>query len=134
MSLPQLKKILYVDDAQDLRKMVEVSLGRMGGYELKLCESGEAALVEVLSFAPDLMLLDVMMTGMSGPETLELMRQAPELANIPVIFMTSKATPEEIDNYKQLGAIEVIPKPFDPMQLPEKIQQVWQRHMANVAA
>ncbi len=126
MSLAPLRKIMYVDDAQDLRTMVEVSLGRLGGYEVKLCDSGEMALVEVLDFAPDLILLDVIMTGMSGSETLALLRQAPELANIPVVFMTSKSTPEEIADYKAQGAVGVIPKPFDPMRLPETVQALWE--------
>ncbi len=123
--VPKLKKIMYVDDAPDLRTMVEASLGRLGGYDMRLCDSGETALVEVLEFAPDLILLDVMMSGISGPDTLHIMQQADELSSIPVVFMTSKATANEIEQYKQLGAIDVVPKPFDPMQLADILEAIW---------
>ena len=74
---------------------------------------------------PDLVLLDVMMPGMDGPSTLQALRAIPSLAETPVIFMTAKAQAHEIEHYKALGALDVITKPFDPMQLSQQIHRIW---------
>ena len=73
------------------------------------------------AFAPDLILLDVMMPGMDGPTTLKALRQIESLSQTPVAFMTAKIQPNEIAEYKLLGAIDVIPKPFDPMTLSKQV-------------
>ena len=75
--------------------------------------------------AADLILLDVMMPGMDGPETLRELRRVPETSNTPVIFMTAKVQSSEIQKYKDMGAVEVIAKPFDPMTLSDQIKSVW---------
>jgi len=70
---------------------------------------------------PDLVLLDVMMPGLDGPGTLTRMRSDPALAQIPVVFMTAKAMPQEVARFRELGAAGVIAKPFDPMKLAQQV-------------
>jgi CheY-like chemotaxis protein len=65
-----------------------------------------------------------MMPGMDGPQTLKALQQRPEGLNIPVIFMTARLQPSEIEEYRLLGAIGVIPKPFDPMTLADDIRRL----------
>jgi len=79
----------------------------------------------IADFRPQLILLDVMMPGMDGPSTLREIRQNPDFATTPAIFMTAKVQPEEVKSYLALGAVSVIPKPFDPMVLSDRIREIW---------
>lgn len=121
-----LQTILYVDDEPDIREVVQISLGLIGDLSIHVCESGERALQMLPQIGPDLVLLDVMMPGMDGPTTLRSMRATPAYADIPVVFMTAKAMPQEIARFKELGAAAVIPKPFDPMQLGHQVMAIWE--------
>ena len=80
-----------------------------------------AELTELLATAttwrPDVILLDVMMPGMDGPTTLAGLRQQPELAGVPVVFITARTQVHEIERFLALGAVAIITKPFDPMTL-----------------
>jgi CheY-like chemotaxis protein len=67
-----------------------------------------------------------MMPGMDGPATMDCMRADPALGTIPVIFMTAKAMPQEVVRFREMGAIGVIPKPFDPMQLARQVLALWE--------
>ncbi|OIN14299.1 response regulator [Oceanisphaera psychrotolerans] len=120
------ERILYVEDDEDIREIAQLSLEMVGGFTVLLCDSGEQALEQIGAFQPDLILLDVMMPGMDGPSTLTALRQQPEWAQTPVAFMTAKIQPQEIAAYKAMGALDVIAKPFDPIQLPEQIKAIWQ--------
>jgi CheY-like chemotaxis protein len=122
---PALSSVLYVDDEPDIREVVELSLGLMPGVVVKTCGSGTEALRAMTDWRPDLVLLDVMMPGLDGPATLARMRDDPQLRDIPVVFMTAKALPDEVDRFMSLGAVGVISKPFDPMQLGRRVQQMW---------
>ena len=84
------------------------------------------ALEEVEAFAPQFVLLDVMMPGMGGPETLTRLSERIDLAQVPVVFMTAKVQPSEIEHLRNLGARDVIVKPFDPMRLASQIQAIWE--------
>lgn len=125
MTIPALKRVLYIDDEPDIREVVELSLGIVGDITVTTSGSGAEALEIIPQFKPDLVLLDVMMPGLDGPATLARMRSDPALAHIPVIFMTAKALPQEVDRFMGLGAVGVIAKPFDPMQLGTRVQQIW---------
>ncbi|WP_297793326.1 response regulator [uncultured Marinobacter sp.] len=120
-----LQKILYVEDEEDIRAVAELALESVGGFTLKSCASGQQALREGPDFSPDLILLDVMMPGMDGPSTFEALMSIPALADTPVIFMTAKVQSDEVAYYKKLGAVDVIPKPFDPMGLADQIRGIW---------
>jgi CheY-like chemotaxis protein len=122
---PPLKSVLYVDDEPDIREVVEMALNLVSGIAVKTCGSGADALQLLPGFMPDLVLLDVMMPGLDGPATLASMRSDPTLRDIPVVFMTAKALPQEVDRFMSLGAIGVISKPFDPMQLAARVQEIW---------
>ena len=123
--MAELKRILYVEDEPDIQAVAKLALEALGGFEVKVCSSGKEALESVVAFSPDLILLDVMMPGMDGPTTLKAMRGLPELTQTPVVFMTAKVQPQEILEYKNLGAVDVIPKPFDPMTLADNVKQIW---------
>lgn len=122
-----LERILYVEDEPDIQAVARLALEQLGGFRVELCSSGAEALEKVPLFKPDLILLDVMMPGMDGPSTLLALRGLPEARERPVVFMTAKVQPQEVEHYKQLGAVDVIPKPFDPMALADKVRAIWNR-------
>lgn len=130
MGTQNLNKILLVEDENDIRTVAQLALESVGGFELMLCESGTVALEVVTEFAPDLFLLDVMMPGLDGPTTLQELRKISGFEHTPAIFMTAKVQPHEIKELKELGAIEVISKPFDPMALAGQIQTCWQENVS----
>jgi CheY-like chemotaxis protein len=75
-------------------------------------------------------LLDVMMPGMNGIQTFRSLKEMPQLLDTPIVFVTAKAQKHEIQQYKTLGAVDVIPKPFNPITLPADIQAIWKRTQA----
>ncbi|HYW58638.1 MAG TPA: response regulator [Polaromonas sp.] len=120
-----LARILYVEDEPDIRAVAQMALEAVGGFVVVACASGSEALAAAPNANADLLLLDVMMPGMDGPSTLKALRDMPATANTPVIFMTAKVQATEIAQYRELGAIDVIHKPFDPMELSAQIQRIW---------
>lgn len=120
-----LKRILHVEDEPDIRNVAALTLEALGGYTVESCASGSEALKRFEEFAPDLILIDVMMPGMDGPTTLKELRKLPAAAAIPVIFMTAKVQSHELDEYISMGAVGVITKPFDPMTLCGQIEELW---------
>ncbi|WP_457281712.1 response regulator [Polaromonas sp. P5_D5] len=120
-----LTRILYVEDEPDIRMVAQMALEAVGGFTVIACASGQEALDAAPGAGADLLLLDVMMPGMDGPSTLKGLRALPATADTPVIFMTAKVQAAEVAVYKGLGAMEVIPKPFDPMELSSQIQRIW---------
>jgi CheY-like chemotaxis protein len=127
-----LNRILFVEDEPDIQVIGRLALEAVGHFDVEVCGSGEQALRQLRAGVPDLVLLDVMMPDLDGPSTLRALRARPELARLPVIFMTAKAQPEEVRAYRELGAIGVISKPFDPMQLADKVRNFWAEYHANV--
>ncbi len=123
--LPPLCRILYVEDEPDIRAVAQMALEAVGGFTVIACASGSEALAAAATAQADLLLLDVMMPGMDGPSTLKALREIPATANTPVIFMTAKVQAAEVALYKGLGALEVISKPFDSMELSAQIQRIW---------
>ena len=126
-----LKKILYVEDQKDIQMVVEYALCNISDYTLKVCSSGNEALSEIGSFSPDLLLLDVMMPGLDGPETLQEIRKIEGYQKTPAIFMTAKILPNEIDDLMTTGALAIIAKPFDPVKLGSEIQDIWDKGQIN---
>jgi CheY-like chemotaxis protein len=122
-----LERILVVEDDPDIQTVIELCLRRFGGYTVHVCGSPREAVGAAESFGPDLILLDVMMPGMDGLETLAAMRQTEATARIPVIFMTAKVRPHEIARYTELGALGVVAKPFEPDGLAATIRSLWER-------
>jgi len=126
MSDAKLEKILLVEDAPDIQLVARIALEKTGGFTVEVCSSGIEALEKAEAFGPDLILLDVMMPGLDGPSTLRSLREFPSLTHTPVIFMTAKVQPQEIAQYVELGALNVIAKPFDPMGLAKTVREIWE--------
>jgi CheY-like chemotaxis protein/HPt (histidine-containing phosphotransfer) domain-containing protein len=115
-------RVLHVDDEPDIREVVELSLGLDPDLTVRACASGGDAIAAAAAWMPDLILLDVMMPVMDGPTTLTHLRQSQKTANIPVVFMTARAQPRELEHFVSLGAEGVIAKPFDPMTLASAVR------------
>jgi CheY-like chemotaxis protein/HPt (histidine-containing phosphotransfer) domain-containing protein len=115
-------RILHVDDEPDIREVVELSLSLDSVFATRSCSSGTEALAIAADWQPDLILLDVMMPVMDGPATLIQLRESARTASIPVIFMTARAQAREVDRFRTLGAVGVIPKPFDSMTLAASVR------------
>ena len=122
-----LSKIMHVEDDESIRAVAEVALSDVAGFELLSCDSGQSAIARAEAFAPQLILLDVMMPQMDGLQTLAALRQLPSLAQTPVVFMTARIQHAEKQQYLDAGAIAVIDKPFDPMQLGDTLQNLYQQ-------
>jgi CheY-like chemotaxis protein len=116
----QRKRVLYIEDESDLQWLVKHILESIGGFEVLVCSSGAEGLRRVQAFAPDLVLLDVMMPEMDGFSVLRALRAWPESAAIPVVFLTARAL--EADEYRESGADGVIAKPFEPDGLLERVR------------
>ncbi|HAZ99979.1 response regulator [Halomonas sp. CnH100-B] len=125
--MSSLERILYVEDDPDIQTVAALALEVVGGFNVKVCSSGEQALEEAVAYAPDMILLDVMMPGMDGPSTLAALRKLPSLEKVPVAFMTAKVQPHEVDQLIALGAESVIAKPFDPMTLANQVRTLWEQ-------
>lgn len=127
MTTRALSSILYVEDDPDIRTVARMALEVVGGFSVTVCASGAEALAAVEGdLVPDLFLLDVMMPEMDGPATLAALRRLPSVAQVPAIFMTAKVQESEIALYNWLGAIGVVAKPFDPMQLSQQLRRLWE--------
>lgn len=120
----EIRKVLLVDDDEDIRVIGEMALREVGGLEVVMASGGEQALQLVGSERPDVVLLDVMMPRMDGPTTFKRLRQDEATAEIPVVFVTAKVQRQEIQRYLDLGAIGVIGKPFDPMTLADELRRI----------
>ncbi len=114
--------VLYVEDDDDIRAITEFALEDDPGLQLIACASGAEALARADELRPDLLLLDVMMPGMGGVETLRRLREKPHLGATPVIFMTAKVQVAEVQGFLQLDSCGVIAKPFDPNGLAAQIR------------
>lgn len=120
-----LTRICYVEDEPDIRAVARLALTALGGFELDVSASGPEALERIPQFRPDLVLLDVMMPGMDGPEVFARLKGIPGFSSTPVVFMTAKAQSHEVAHYHRLGAAGVITKPFDPMTLSDTVRAIW---------
>lgn len=128
MNIKTLKNILYVEDEPDIQTIVQLSLESIGGFDVKTCNSGKEALEALTKYNPDLILMDVMMPDLDGPSTLKEIRKLSQFCQVPVIFMTAKAQSHEVAQYKELGVLDVVIKPFDPMTLSSVLKNIWEKH------
>jgi len=127
MAHKPLTKILYVEDEPDIQTVALMALETIGGFTVQACSSGQEALEAAPEFEPDLVILDVMMPGMDGPATMQALRKLPAMADVDMIFMTAKVQSQEVARYLEMGAVDVIAKPFDPMALATQVQAIWDR-------
>lgn len=129
-----LKKILLVEDEDDIRNIAQISLEQLGKFQMAYAKSGMEALEFARDFKPDLILLDMMMPGMDGVQTFKVLKEDKNTKHIPIIFMTAKVQTNEINEYLKLGVLEVISKPFDPIKLPEKVREIWEKYKTKSPA
>jgi CheY-like chemotaxis protein len=124
MTMPKLERILLVEDDLDIQMVASMALEDLGGFQVEVCSSGLEALEKAPLFDPHLILLDVMMPDLDGLGTLVALGKLPA-PRPPVVFMTARAQPNEVEEYHQSGAVDVIVKPFDPMLLSETVLKIW---------
>ncbi|MBW1877538.1 MAG: response regulator [Deltaproteobacteria bacterium] len=124
-----LETVVLVEDDADIRIVATAALESIGGFRVIACRSGEEALRTIPQVRPDLVLLDVVMPGLDGPQTLTQLAEAYDLSETAVVFMTGRVKSEEIKEYLALGAAGVVTKPFDPMGLADQVQGMWDRHL-----
>jgi len=124
MTMPKLERILLVEDDLDIQMVASMALEDLGGFLVEVCNSGLEALEKAPLFNPQLILLDVMMPDLDGLGTLVALGKL-SIPRPPVVFMTARAQPNEVEQYRQSGAIDVIVKPFDPMQLADTVLEIW---------
>jgi len=117
-------KVLVIDDEEDVRFVVRLSLARVGDMTVVEAASGAEGIALAQSDRPDFILLDMMMPAMDGASTYRALRANSDTASIPVVFLTAKSTAPEVQRLKDLGARGVILKPFDPMTLAADIKAI----------
>lgn len=125
-----LKKIMLVEDDEQIAFMTLIALQDIGNFEVLHCSGGQAALDAFDDFEPQIVLMDVMMPEMDGLETLKALRRNPRASDVPVVFMTAKVQTHQQQGYYDLGAVGVIAKPFDPITLSQQVSDLWQRAAA----
>src|SRR6201988_2425581 len=109
-----LQPICYVEDDEDIQRIVRMSLERVAKMTVDVVSDSTTAIARIPSFKPDLVMLDWMMPGLDGPSLFRLMKQDPEAAKLPVVFITAKAAQRDLDELTALGAAGTISKPFSP--------------------
>lgn len=119
-------KLIFVDDEPDILELVKISLELDGFFKVSNCLSGGDAISRANEFMPDLFLLDVVMRDLSGPETMQKLREIMHLKDVPVIFLTACVSDAVRTELLNLGAKEVITKPFDPLALGAQITEALQ--------
>ena|SRR5438270_3357499 len=115
------RRILIVDDEDDIREVAQVSLELVGHWEVLTAASGRDGISSARSERPDAILLDVMMPDMDGPSTLAQLQADPLTRDIPVVFLTAKAQSADRSRLAQLGAAGILTKPFDPLKLAAEV-------------
>ena len=117
-------KVLIIDDEDDTRSIASMSLSILGGVDVVEAEGGLEGIAKAEQDRPDVILLDMMMPGMDGVQTLTELQKNPATLDIPVIFLTAKAMTTEIERLTRMGAIAVLTKPFDPTTLAAQVEQI----------
>ncbi len=114
-------RIVVVDDDEDVRRLLVLSLSRVGGHDVRSADSGAACLAELRRELPDAVVLDVMMPVMDGPATLEEIRTDPRLLSVPVVFLTAGVVESDVERLRMLPVSGLLRKPFDPLTLPAEV-------------
>lgn len=115
------RRVLVVDDEDDIREIAQTSLEMVGGWEVLVASSGQEGICCAETEQPDAILLDVMMPDMDGPSTFKKLRANQKTETIPVILLTAKVQAGDRKRFEDLGVKAVIAKPFDPMTLPDQV-------------
>ncbi|PWD51545.1 two-component system response regulator [Serinibacter arcticus] len=119
--------VLVVDDDDSIREVSTLALQLVGGWQVTTASDGLSALALAAENQPDVILLDVMMPGIDGLETLARLRSEPTTSGIPVVLMTAKASTGDEAEWRGLGVLGVIAKPFDPMTLGARLRDALEK-------
>ena len=125
MPAQPLNRICYVEDDEDIQRIVRMSLERVGKMTVEVVGDPMVAIERIIAFKPELVLLDWMMPGMDGPTLFRKMLETPATKSLPVVFITAKASQRELDELRTLGAAGTISKPFSPKDLPGQLRAIW---------
>jgi CheY-like chemotaxis protein len=125
MPATPLSRICYVEDDEDIQRIVRMSLERVGKMTVEVVGDPTLAIAAITAFKPDLVMLDWMMPKMDGPTLFREMKQLPETSALPVVFITAKASQHDLDELIRMGAVGAISKPFSPKDLPEQLRAIW---------
>ncbi len=125
MPADPLTRICYVEDDEDIQRIVRMSLERIGKMTVEVVGDPLKAIDAITAFKPQLVMLDWMMPGMDGPTLFRKMKEVPATAALPVVFITAKASHKELDELRQLGAAGTLSKPFTPKDLPDQLRSIW---------
>ena len=120
-----LNRICYVEDDEDIQRIVRMSLEKVGKMTVAVVTDPTRAIETITEFRPDLVMLDWMMPVMDGPTLFRQMKLRPELSGLPVVFITARASQRDLDELKTLGAAGTISKPFSPKDLPDQLRAIW---------
>jgi two-component system phosphate regulon response regulator PhoB len=119
-----MKKILIVDDRNEVRELVEVTL-EVENYQILQADSAEKAVEIARREKPDLILMDIMMPGgMDGLEATRILKKDPETKSCPVIMLTAKGQEYDRTEGKKAGADDYFIKPFSPLDLLRKVEEI----------
>ena len=125
MPAQPLTRICYVEDDEDIQRIVRMSLERVGKMTVEVVSDPLVAIERMIAFKPELVMLDWMMPGMDGPTLFRKMRETPETKDLPVVFITAKASQREQEQLRALGAAGALLKPFSPKDLPDQLRAIW---------
>ncbi|PLS22307.1 response regulator [Neptunicoccus cionae] len=129
--MTELKRVLHVEDDEDIQEITKMALEVVGGMELDQYLEGSEALENIRKFKPDLILLDQMMPNMTGDEVLAHIRKIPEFANTPAVFMTAQSSEASSRLLETTDALEIISKPFNPMTLATQLSEIFKAASQN---
>lgn len=124
--MSDLRRVLHVEDDEDIQEITRLALEVVGGLELVQFFDGPKALESIEAFNPDLILLDQMMPIMTGEEVLQHLRKMPAFRKTPAVFMTAQSADASSILLKNTDALEIIPKPFNPMTLASQLAEIWE--------
>ena len=122
-----LSRICYVEDDEDIQRIVRMSLERVGKMTVEVVGDPTMAIEAMAAFKPDLVMLDWMMPKMDGPAVFRQMKLRPETRALPVVFITAKAAQRDLDELTAMGAAGTISKPFSPKDLPDQLREIWKK-------
>lgn len=118
------KRILIVDDEEDIREVVQVSLEEFAGWHTATAASGTEGLQLAKNADFDAILLDVSMPDMDGVQVYEELHADPKTQAIPVIVLTAKVLPKDRQRFTDLGVAGIIVKPFDPVTVWSQVAEI----------